>query len=183
MAQVPRGVIPVTVHVRFETPEDLEDAIFDLVSSCKDGAVRRGSNEVTKAAERGSAKLIVMAERSDLYHDARVQKEANSLTRNGYKVIVFGLRSTLENFDDKYSYKDVGEMAYAYSQAFLKEGIQPHDIILIYLPGGVEMAEIILACFEEDQQEMMVALSFLELLVKQVAMKILFYLLLLCATH
>tara|TARA_B110000438_G_C15203587_1_gene389789 strand:- start:63 stop:470 length:408 start_codon:yes stop_codon:yes gene_type:complete len=55
-------VIPVTVHVRFETPEDLEDAIFDLVSSCKDGAVCRGSNEVTKAAERGSAKLIVMAE-------------------------------------------------------------------------------------------------------------------------
>ena len=55
-------VIPVTVHVKFETPEDLEDAIFDLVSSCKDGAVCRGSNEVTKAAERGSAKLIIMAE-------------------------------------------------------------------------------------------------------------------------
>ncbi len=55
-------VIPMSVHVKFETPEDLEDAIFDLVSSCKDGTVRRGSNEVTKAAERGSAKLIVMAE-------------------------------------------------------------------------------------------------------------------------
>tara|TARA_B100001540_G_scaffold317419_1_gene350516 strand:+ start:2889 stop:3260 length:372 start_codon:yes stop_codon:yes gene_type:complete len=52
----------VTVHVRFETPEDLEDAIFDLVSSCKEGAICRGSNEVTKAAERGVAKLIVMAE-------------------------------------------------------------------------------------------------------------------------
>ncbi len=52
----------MTVHVKFETPEDLEDAIFDLVSSCKDGAVCRGSNEVTKAAERGSAKLIIMAE-------------------------------------------------------------------------------------------------------------------------
>ncbi len=51
----------MTVHVKFETPEELEDAIFDLVSSCKDGAVCRGSNEVTKAAERGSAKLIVMA--------------------------------------------------------------------------------------------------------------------------
>mgnify|MGYP001307021180 FL=1 len=55
-------VNPVTVHVRFETPEDLEDAIFDLVSSCKEGAICRGSNEVTKAAERGVAKLIVMAE-------------------------------------------------------------------------------------------------------------------------
>ena len=46
-------VNPVTVHVKFETPEDLEDAIFDLVSSCKEGAICRGSNEVTKAAERG----------------------------------------------------------------------------------------------------------------------------------
>ena len=55
-------VNPVTVHVKFETPEDLEDAIFDLVSSCKEGAICRGSNEVTKAAERGVAKLIVMAE-------------------------------------------------------------------------------------------------------------------------
>ena len=54
-------VNPVTVHVKFETPEDLEDAIFDLVSVCKE-AVCRGSNEVTKAAERGVAKLIVMAE-------------------------------------------------------------------------------------------------------------------------
>ena len=50
------------MHVKFETPEDLEDAIFDLVSSCKEGAICRGSNEVTKAAERGVAKLIVMAE-------------------------------------------------------------------------------------------------------------------------
>ncbi|SVC91742.1 uncharacterized protein METZ01_LOCUS344596, partial [marine metagenome] len=54
----------------------------------------------------------------------------------------------IQEGDEKYSYKDVGEMAYAYSQAFLKEGIQPHDIILIYLPGCVEIAEIILACFE-----------------------------------
>ena len=54
-------VNPVTVHVKFETPEDLEDAIFDLVKESKE-AVCRGSNEVTKAAERGVAKLIVMAE-------------------------------------------------------------------------------------------------------------------------
>ena len=53
----------MSVHVRFETPEDVEDAIFDLIQTIsKTGAVRRGSNEVTKAAERGSAKLIVMAE-------------------------------------------------------------------------------------------------------------------------
>ena len=54
-------VNPVTVHVKYETPEDLENAIFDLVKECKN-AVCRGSNEVTKAAERGGAKLIIMAE-------------------------------------------------------------------------------------------------------------------------
>ena len=47
-----------------------------------------------------------------------------------------------------YSYMDVAEMVQAYLQAFLREGIQPHNRILIYLPGSIEMVEIILACFE-----------------------------------
>ena len=50
--------------------------------------------------------------------------------------------------DHKYSYMNVAEMVQAYSQAFLREGIQPHDRILICLPGSIEMTEIILACFE-----------------------------------
>lgn len=40
-----------------------------------------------------SKKRIVMAETSDIYHDGRVQKEANSLTENNYNVKVFGFRN------------------------------------------------------------------------------------------
>ena len=47
-----------------------------------------------------------------------------------------------------YSYMDVAAMVQAYLQALLGEGIQPQDRILIYLPGSIEMAEIILVCFE-----------------------------------
>ena len=39
-------------------------------------------------------------------------------------------------------------MVQVYINAFLREGIQPYDRILIYLPGGIEMAEIILCCFK-----------------------------------
>ena len=47
-----------------------------------------------------------------------------------------------------YSYMDVADMVRVYSQTLLREGIQSHDRILIYLPGGIQMAEIILTCFE-----------------------------------
>ncbi|SVC71289.1 uncharacterized protein METZ01_LOCUS324143, partial [marine metagenome] len=54
----------------------------------------------------------------------------------------------IQEGDHKYSYMNVAEMVQAYAQAFLREGIQPHDRILICLPGSIEMTEIILACFE-----------------------------------
>jgi len=41
-------------------------------------------------------KKVLMAESSDIYHDSRVQKEAISLSNNGYKVIVLGFRSKLK---------------------------------------------------------------------------------------
>ena len=47
-----------------------------------------------------------------------------------------------------YSVMDVDEMVQAYLKALLRIGIQPHDRILIYLPGSIEMVNIILACFE-----------------------------------
>jgi ribosomal protein L7Ae-like RNA K-turn-binding protein len=53
----------MSVHVRFETPEDVETAVYALVQEAsKVGAIKKGSNEVTKAAERGNAKIIIMAE-------------------------------------------------------------------------------------------------------------------------
>jgi len=57
------GEIPMSVHVRFETPGELADAVYELVQTAsKSGAIKKGSNEVTKAAERGNAKFIVLAE-------------------------------------------------------------------------------------------------------------------------
>ena len=53
----------MSVHVRFKTPEDVETAVYALVQEAsKVGAIKKGSNEVTKAAERGNAKIIIMAE-------------------------------------------------------------------------------------------------------------------------
>ncbi|MDP6010647.1 MAG: ribosomal L7Ae/L30e/S12e/Gadd45 family protein [Candidatus Poseidoniaceae archaeon] len=53
----------MSVHVRFETPQDLADKVYELVQTVgKSGAIKKGSNEVTKAAERGNAKFIVLAE-------------------------------------------------------------------------------------------------------------------------
>ena len=53
----------MSVHVRFETPEDVETAVYALVQEVsKGGAIKKGSNEVTKTAERGNAKIIIMAE-------------------------------------------------------------------------------------------------------------------------
>ena len=47
-----------------------------------------------------------------------------------------------------YSVMDVMEMVQIYSHSLLRENIQPQDRILIYLPSGIELVEIILSCFE-----------------------------------
>ena len=53
----------MSVHVRFETPNEVADQVYELVQAAsKGGQVKKGSNEVTKAAERGTAKFVVMAE-------------------------------------------------------------------------------------------------------------------------
>lgn len=51
------------MYVRFETPKELVDKIFQLVELARDtGKVRKGSNEVTKLVEKGKTKFVVMAE-------------------------------------------------------------------------------------------------------------------------
>lgn len=55
----------MSVHIAFETPKDIQDQVYELVKAIgKDGRgrIKKGANEVTKAAERGSATMIVMAE-------------------------------------------------------------------------------------------------------------------------
>jgi len=46
-----------------------------------------------------------MAERSDIYHDARVLKEADTLSQAGYMVTVLGLRGIRENKDGDFPFK------------------------------------------------------------------------------
>ena len=50
-------------YVKFETPEDLVSPILEAVRvASQTGKVRKGTNEATKAIERGISKLIVIAE-------------------------------------------------------------------------------------------------------------------------
>ncbi|CAE6493411.1 MAG: 50S ribosomal protein L7Ae [Candidatus Nitrosotenuis sp.] len=50
-------------YVKFETPADLVNPILEAVRvAAQSGKVRRGTNEATKAIERGISKLIVIAE-------------------------------------------------------------------------------------------------------------------------
>lgn len=53
----------MAMYVRFETPKDLVDKVYQLVEFARDtGKVRKGTNEVTKLVERGNAKFVVMSE-------------------------------------------------------------------------------------------------------------------------
>lgn len=50
-------------YVRYETPKDLVNAIYEAVRLAKQsGMVRKGTNETTKAIERGISKLVIIAE-------------------------------------------------------------------------------------------------------------------------
>ena len=54
----------MSVHIDFETPKDVQDSVYELVKlvGSGEGRLKKGSNEVHKAAERGTAMMIVMAE-------------------------------------------------------------------------------------------------------------------------
>lgn len=50
-------------YVKFETPPDLVAPILEAIRvAVESGKVKRGTNEATKAIERGISKLIVIAE-------------------------------------------------------------------------------------------------------------------------
>ncbi len=53
----------MSIYVRFETPKELVNQIYEVVERARDtGKVKKGVNEVTKQVERRQAKLVVMAE-------------------------------------------------------------------------------------------------------------------------
>ena len=50
-------------YVKFETPADLVNPILEAVRvASQSGKVRKGTNEATKAIERGISRLVVIAE-------------------------------------------------------------------------------------------------------------------------
>ena len=50
-------------YVKFETPKDIVNAVYEAVRLSKQsGKVRKGTNETTKAIERGSSRLVVIVE-------------------------------------------------------------------------------------------------------------------------
>ena len=73
----------MSVHIAFETPKDVQDSVYELVKLVGNGngRLKKGSNEVTKAAERGTEKMIVMAENVNpaelLAHVPLICKEKN----------------------------------------------------------------------------------------------------------
>lgn len=53
-------------YVKFEVPKEVVDAAYEALHMASEtGHVRKGTNEATKAVERGQAKLVVIAEDVD----------------------------------------------------------------------------------------------------------------------
>ncbi len=50
-------------YVKFEVPQELSDKALDALKKAKEtGKIKKGTNETTKAIERGQAKLVLIAE-------------------------------------------------------------------------------------------------------------------------
>ncbi|MEX2751276.1 MAG: ribosomal L7Ae/L30e/S12e/Gadd45 family protein, partial [Candidatus Freyarchaeota archaeon] len=50
-------------YVRFQVPEELVKKALQALEVARDtGKIKRGTNETTKAVERGQAKLVMLAE-------------------------------------------------------------------------------------------------------------------------
>jgi large subunit ribosomal protein L7Ae len=55
--------MPTQFYVKFQTPKELAEKAIQAVQVAKDsGKIRKGTNESTKAIERGVAKLVLIAE-------------------------------------------------------------------------------------------------------------------------
>ncbi|MFC6904263.1 MULTISPECIES: 50S ribosomal protein L7Ae [Halalkalicoccus] len=51
------------VYVNFDVPADLQEDALEALEVARDtGSVKKGTNETTKAIERGNASLVVIAE-------------------------------------------------------------------------------------------------------------------------
>ena len=49
-------------YVKFDVPEDLAEKVYEAVQKAREtGTIKKGTNETTKACERGLAKLVIIA--------------------------------------------------------------------------------------------------------------------------
>ncbi len=50
-------------YVKFEVPQELASKALEVLKKAKEtGKIKKGTNETTKAVERGQAKLVIIAE-------------------------------------------------------------------------------------------------------------------------
>jgi len=59
--------MPKPFYVRFEVPPDIAEKAYEALKKAREtgGKIRKGTNETTKAVERGQAKLVLIAEDVD----------------------------------------------------------------------------------------------------------------------
>jgi len=59
--------VPKPFYVRFEVPPELAEKAYEALKKAREtgGKIRKGTNETTKAVERGQAKLVLIAEDVD----------------------------------------------------------------------------------------------------------------------
>ncbi len=54
---------PKPYYVKFDVPKEIVEASYEVLrQASRSGKVKKGTNEATKAVERGIAKLVVIAE-------------------------------------------------------------------------------------------------------------------------
>ena len=55
--------MPKPFYVKIDVPAELSEMSYEAIKLAKDtGKIKRGTNETTKAIERGLAKLVIIAE-------------------------------------------------------------------------------------------------------------------------
>ncbi len=53
----------MATHVTFQVPDDIQQRVLELFAVAKgSGKVKKGTNETTKAIEKGTAKFVIIAE-------------------------------------------------------------------------------------------------------------------------
>jgi len=62
--QNPEGVINMAhTYIKFEVPAELSNKALEALEMARDtGKIKKGTNEATKAIERGTAKLVIIGE-------------------------------------------------------------------------------------------------------------------------